>query len=218
MTIKIGVLGFQGDVIEHINATKQAAKKLNLPVEVIEVRTSEDLENVVGLIIPGGESTVLQKLCKRAGIFEKLKKIKHIMGTCAGAIMLAKKIHHAEEGQKTLELMDIEVDRNAYGRQNESFEGEVDVNFAPRQSTEKIPAIFIRAPKILSVGKNVRILAATHDASPKKQKRAQKNILACEQREQSENSHHYIAVCFHPELTSTKFHEYFLSCLAERTE
>src|SRR4030095_3714732 len=119
--MKVGVLAFHGDVIEHIDATEAAAKKLSLSCEIVQVRTKKDLEGLRALIIPGGESTNFYKLCLREGMLEDMKKVKNIFGTCAGAIMLAKKIHNIEEGQKTLELMDIEVDRNAYGRQADSF-------------------------------------------------------------------------------------------------
>ena len=122
---KIGVLAFHGDVIEHIEVTQRAAKNLHIDIEVVSVRTKESLQNLDALIIPGGESTTLHKLCEREGMWEKMKKIKNIFGTCAGAIMLAKVIHHKTLGQKTLELMDIEIDRNAYGRQAESFEKDI---------------------------------------------------------------------------------------------
>ncbi len=187
---RIGVLAYHGDVIEHIEATKKAAANLNLKAEVIPVRTKNDIKDLATVIIPGGESTVLHKLSEREGIFKEIKKIKNIFGTCAGAIMLAKKIYHKTEGQETLELMDIEVDRNAYGRQTESFEKDIDTKLG------RIHAVFIRAPKIKSIGKNVTILAKDKDEG-----------IACEQRT---DGHFYLAACFHPELTTTKFHEYFL--------
>ncbi|MBI2022500.1 pyridoxal 5'-phosphate synthase glutaminase subunit PdxT [Candidatus Daviesbacteria bacterium] len=188
--IKIGVLAFHGDVIEHIEAVKKASKNLHINnVDVIPVRTKEDLE-VDGLIIPGGESTTLFKLCQREGMFGKMKKIKKIFGTCAGAIMLAKNVLGAIDDQKTLELMDITVDRNAYGRQAESFEKRIETTLG------KMEAVFIRAPKIKSIKENVQILAKDEE-----------NIIACEQKEADK---YYLATCFHPELTTTIFHEYFL--------
>lgn len=187
---KIGVLAFHGDVTEHINATLQAAKKLKLPLEVLSVRTQKDLSHIDGLIIPGGESTTLYKLCEREGMWEKMKKIRYIFGTCAGAIMLAKAIHNKENDQKTLELMDIEIDRNAYGKQTESFEKPIKTNLG------NIQAIFIRAPKIKSLGKGLKILAKDG-----------KEIIACQQEGKNGN---FLAACFHPELTTTVFHEYFL--------
>ncbi len=194
-TITIGVLAFQGDVFEHVQATKEAAKKIGMNCEVIEVRTKDEVLLVNALIIPGGESTVLHKLCFREGMFEEMKKIPALFGTCAGAILLAKTINHKEKEQKTLELMDIEIDRNAYGRQNESFEKEVETNVG------KISAVFIRAPKIKSVGEGVVVL--TKDGN---------EILLCEQRK---NGNYYLASCFHPELKSTKMHEYFLKQISE---
>lgn len=187
--LTIGVLAYHGDVFEHIEASKKALTNLQINGQVVAVRTKSDLAGLSALIIPGGESTVLHKLSVREGIFEELKKIKNIFGTCAGAIMLAKKIFHKSADQQTLELMDIEVDRNAYGRQTDSFEKEI------QTSLGKINAVFIRAPKIISVGKNITVLARNNG-----------DILACEQKT---NHTFYLAACFHPELTSTKFHEYF---------
>ena len=187
---KIGVLAFHGDVIEHIEVTQRAAKNLHIDIEVVSVRTKESLQNLDALIIPGGESTTLHKLCEREGMWEKMKKIKNIFGTCAGAIMLAKVIHHKTLGQKTLELMDIEIDRNAYGRQTESFDKDV------KTSLGNIHAVFIRAPRIKRVGKEVKILA-----------RNEGETIACEQKI---GNYYYLAACFHPELSSTLFHEYFI--------
>lgn len=189
--LKIGVLAYHGDVVEHVEASKQALKNLKISGDVIYVRTKKDLENLDALLIPGGESTVLHKLAEREGIFEEIKKIKNIFGTCAGTIMLAKNIQHKAESQKSLELMDITVDRNAYGRQTDSFEKIIDSKIG------KINAIFIRAPKITKIGKNVAILAKDDN-----------EILACEEHQ---DNNFYLACCFHPELITTKFHEYFFT-------
>lgn len=186
----IGVLAFHGDVIEHIEATYQAAKNLHLDIEVVPVRTKDVVSRLDALIIPGGESTTLYKLCEREGMWEEMKQIRNIFGTCAGAIMLAKLVHHKTADQKTLELMDIAIDRNAYGRQAESFERNV------KTSLGDIQAVFIRAPRIKKVGKNVKILA-----------RVKGEVIACEQ---TTGNNYYLSACFHPELTSTLFHEYFL--------
>ncbi|MEK7480462.1 MAG: pyridoxal 5'-phosphate synthase glutaminase subunit PdxT, partial [Patescibacteria group bacterium] len=113
--IRIGVLAYQGDVEEHLDATRAAAKKIQRDIEVVSVRTKEDIAGLRGLIIPGGESTTLYKLCRREGIFEDIKKIPNIFGTCAGAIMLSKSVGNKMAGQETLGLMDIEVERNSYG-------------------------------------------------------------------------------------------------------
>ncbi|MDZ7586492.1 MAG: pyridoxal 5'-phosphate synthase glutaminase subunit PdxT [Patescibacteria group bacterium] len=190
MKLKIGVLAFHGDVIEHILVIRQAAKKLKINIEIIEVRVKADLAKVDGLIIPGGESTTLYKLCQREGMWGKMKQVKNIFGTCAGAIMLAKNVIHKEVGQQTLELMDIKVDRNAYGRQTDSFEKEMDTKLG------RVEAVFIRAPRIKRVGTAVKVLA-----------RNGQEIVACEQ---YIGRKFYLATCFHPELTTTIFHEYWL--------
>lgn len=186
----IGVLAFHGDVAEHIEATKNASYNLHLDIKVVPVRTKESLQNLDALIIPGGESTTLHKLCAREGMWEKMKKIRNIFGTCAGAIMLAKTVQHKTPDQKTLELMDIEIDRNAYGRQTESFDKDI------KTSLGDFHAVFIRAPRIREVEKDVKILA-----------RNKGEIVACEQKV---GNNYYLAACFHPELTSTLFHEYFI--------
>lgn len=189
--IVVGVLAFHGDVAEHIEATEQAAQNLRKQLAVIPIRTKETLKTCQALIIPGGESTTLAKLCERENMWETMKKTLAIFGTCAGAIMLAKHVRHKAPGQHTLALMDITVDRNAYGRQTESFEKPLKTELGT------LPAIFIRAPKITNVGKSVRILAKDDN-----------NILACEERV---GKQFFMAVAFHPEMTSPLFHEYFLS-------
>lgn len=190
---RIGVLAFHGDVEEHIFAMQNAAKDLKCALVVTSVRTKKELEGLDALIIPGGESTTLQKLCEREGMFSEMKKIKNIFGTCAGAILLSKKVQGKAKGQRTLGLMDIEVARNAYGRQIESFEKDI------KTSLGKVSAMFIRAPKIIRIGSTVSRLGKDGE-----------NVVACEQRV---NGKYYMALTFHPELTSTKFHEYFLEQL-----
>ncbi|TAK59142.1 pyridoxal 5'-phosphate synthase glutaminase subunit PdxT [Patescibacteria group bacterium] len=189
-SLTVGVLALHGDVREHVEAINEAVVNLKISVIVVLVRTAGDLETLDALIIPGGESTTLQKLCEREGMFQKMKKVKNIFGTCAGAILLAKEVLHASEGQKTLELVDIEVDRNAYGRQNESFEKVIKTELG------SMNAVFIRAPKITRVGKGVKVLA-----------RNGAEIIACEERV---GGRYYLATCFHPEYTSSTFHKYFL--------
>lgn len=181
---RVGVLAFHGDVIEHLKALKQAG------AATVVVRTKKDLENLAGLILPGGESTTLYKLCREAGMWESMKQLPAIFGTCAGAIMLAKKVRHKEVGQESLGLMDITVDRNAYGRQTDSFEQKIQTILGP------IEAVFIRAPRIKAVGAGVRVLAQNNG-----------EIIAVEQRSAGR---YYLAASFHPELTTTRFHEYWL--------
>lgn len=189
----IGILAFHGDVIEHFDATKNAQTNLHLNSDIILVRTKNELTRCRGLIIPGGESTTLAKLCQRESMWEEMKKVPFLFGTCAGAIMLAKHVLHKAPGQQTLALMDITVDRNAYGRQTESFEKSIETKLG------RLNAVFIRAPKITSVGKNVAILAKDEG-----------DILACEQ---TVGNQYFMALTFHPELTSFLFHEYFLKKL-----
>ncbi len=190
MPLRIGVLAFHGDVVEHVRATESAAKKAGLACQIVQARTASGLEGLAGLIIPGGESTNFYKLCVREGMFEQMKGVPAIFGTCAGAIMLAKKIHNEEQGQRTLGLMDIEVDRNAYGRQADSFEEDIATAMGP------VHAVFIRAPRIRGIGSGVATLAE-RGGEP----------IACEQ---AVGGRYYLATCFHPEFTTTIFHERFL--------
>ena len=191
--IRIGVLAYQGDVEEHLDATRAAAKKIQRDIEVVSVRTKEDIAGLRGLIIPGGESTTLYKLCRREGIFEDIKKIPNIFGTCAGAIMLSKSVGNKMAGQETLGLMDIEVERNSYGRQSESFEADIKTELG---LVHVVHAVFIRAPRITKTGTSVKVLAE-HEGE----------IIACEQ---VSKGRYYLALAFHPELTTTVFHEHFL--------
>lgn len=154
----VGVLALQGDYAEHMKVLR------SLNVETKEIRTPGDLSQCSHLIIPGGESTVMGKLLTSSGIRDPLLKRANagdlaIFGTCAGAILLAKEIlgKNAPEG---LGLMDITVDRNAYGTQIHSFDTEIVV-----EGLGTIPVAFIRAPKIRRVGKNVEILAS-HEGTP----------------------------------------------------
>ncbi len=185
-----GVLAIQGGVAEHISAITRACITLKVDAEIREVRYSEDLDGLLGIIIPGGESTVLHKLTVREGMFEKLKQVPAIFGTCAGMIMLAKHIEHGLPDQETLELMNILVDRNAYGSQGESFETDIQTTLG------SIHAIFIRAPKVLSYEKDVTVLA-TYEKEP----------IALEEKTKGR---YFLACSFHPELTSTVFHEHFV--------
>ncbi|MFC1647498.1 pyridoxal 5'-phosphate synthase glutaminase subunit PdxT [Patescibacteria group bacterium] len=171
--IRIGVLALQGDFIEHINILYK------LGVETCEVRTKEDLKGLNGLIIPGGESTTMNLLI---GEIKTAAKKLPIFGTCAGAILLA------QHG-----FMDIEIERNAYGSQLDSFEDEFEFN------DHKVHGIFIRAPKIKSVGPDVEVLA----------RNSRKDIVFVRQGK-------YLAATFHPELTdNTKIHEYFLKMITQ---
>jgi len=189
--MKIGVLALQGDFSEHIAMLKR------LKVEASEVRLPEHLHGLDGLIIPGGESTTIAKLAVAYNLMEPLKLFgrRHaIWGTCAGAIFLSKDI---SRDQPLLKLMDIKVQRNAFGRQIDSFETDLDIPEL-KQATgtqEDYHAVFIRAPIIESVSGNAKILATVPDG----------RIVAAQQG-------HLLATSFHPELTNdTRFHEYFLT-------
>ena len=189
--MKIGVLALQGDFAEHILMLKR------LKVETEEVRLPEHLKSLDALIIPGGESTTIGKLSDDFGLTEPLRQFgrRHaIWGTCAGAIFLSK---DARRDQPLLGLMDITVERNAFGRQADSFEADLDVPELKKATSSQEPyhAVFIRAPIIESVTGDARILASTPD----------QRIVAAQQG-------HLLATSFHPELTAdTRFHEYFLS-------
>jgi pyridoxal 5'-phosphate synthase pdxT subunit len=191
MIMKIGVLAIQGDFAEHIVMLKR------LKVETTEVRLPEHLKSLDGLIIPGGESTTIGKLVIDFNLMEPLRAFgqRHaIWGTCAGAIFLSKDI---SRDQPLLGLMDIKVARNAFGRQVDSFEADLDIPELKEVTGSKEPyhAIFIRAPIIESVEKDAKVLSALPD----------KRIVAAQQG-------HLLATSFHPELTDdTRFHEYFLS-------
>ncbi|HEX6269978.1 MAG TPA: pyridoxal 5'-phosphate synthase glutaminase subunit PdxT [Anaerolineales bacterium] len=189
--MKIGVLALQGDFAEHIAMLKR------LKVETAEVRLPEQLQGLDGLIIPGGESTTIGKLANDFGLIEPLREFgqRHaIWGTCAGAIFLSKDI---SRDQPLLGLMDIKVERNAFGRQVDSFETDLDVpELKQATGTNHLyHAVFIRAPLIESVSGDAKSLAALADG----------RIVAAQQG-------HLLATAFHPELTNdTRFHEYFLS-------
>jgi len=189
--MKIGVLALQGDFAEHIAMLKR------LKVETSEVRLPEQLNGLDGLIIPGGESTTIGKLAVAYNLMEPLKLFgqRHaIWGTCAGAIFISKDV---SRDQPLLELMDIKVERNAFGRQVDSFEADLNIPELKQVTGTKddYHAVFIRAPIIESVDADAKILASVSDG----------RIVAAQQG-------HLLATSFHPELTNdTRFHEYFLS-------
>lgn len=190
--MNIGVLALQGAFIEHINMLK------DLGVNALEVRNKNDLKNIDGLIIPGGESTVIRKLLidleLRKIIKDKIIKEKMpVFGTCAGMIVLSKFI--GEETNDNLGLIDIKVKRNGYGRQLGSFSIKKKVEIL---GDEKFNHIFIRAPYIKSVGKDVSIISVIDQ-----------KIVAAEK-------DNILVTAFHPELTNDyRFHGYFLEKVKE---
>jgi len=182
---QIGVLALQGDFKEHINALDV------IGAQPVEVRLPRQLDNLDGLIIPGGESTTLRKLADAYGMMDPLRRFgvaRPIWGTCAGAILLAR---HIEGQDAHLGLMDITVRRNAFGRQIDSFVANILVD----GDTVPFPAVFIRAPIIVSVEPGVTVLARLSDD----------RIVAVQQ-------DHLLATSFHPELTrDVRFHQRFLN-------
>ncbi len=189
--MKIGVLALQGDFAEHISMLKK------IGVETAEVRLPKHLDGLDGLIMPGGESTTIGKLAVAYGLMEPLREFgkKHAMwGTCAGAIFLSKDVGR---DQPLLELMDIKVQRNAFGRQVDSFETDLEIDELMKATGTEHPyhAVFIRAPIIESVSGSAKVLSALEDG----------RIVAAQEG-------HLLATSFHPELTGdTRFHEYFIS-------
>ncbi|HMQ51977.1 MAG TPA: pyridoxal 5'-phosphate synthase glutaminase subunit PdxT [Anaerolineae bacterium] len=196
-SLKIGVLALQGAFLEHANMLRR------LGATPVEVRLPADLTGLDGLIIPGGESTTIGKLASQYGLLEPLRRFieagRPVLGTCAGLIFLAKDIGPTGTGGHVvpprLAVMDITVDRNAFGRQVDSFEANLQLAFAE----EPFPAVFIRAPKIEAVGQGVDVLAQLEDGS----------IVAVRQT-------NLMGTAFHPELTQDpRFHQYFLAMVQE---
>ncbi|MEK4998561.1 glutamine amidotransferase subunit PdxT [Paenibacillus odorifer] len=191
--MKIGVLALQGAVTEHIVSIEKTG------AEGVPIKRVEQLEEVEGLIIPGGESTTIGKLMRKYGFIEAIRDFsdqgKPIFGTCAGMIVLAKKIAGGEPGH--LELMDITVARNAFGRQRESFECDLEV----KGIDEPVRAVFIRAPLINEVGPGVDVLTVYNDEIVTAR---EGNLLVCS---------------FHPELTDDfRLHQYFADMVEANRE
>jgi len=188
--MRIGILALQGDFAEHGVVLRR------MDVSVVEVRLPEQLEGLDGLIIPGGESTTFAKLAVNYGLIEPLRQFgqnKAIWGTCAGAIFLSKEAHR---DQPLLQLMDISVERNAFGRQIASFEVDLDIPALQKIDASGRPfhGVFIRAPLIEAVYGDTQVLAKLQDG----------RIVAAQQGR-------LLATSFHPELTlDDRFHRYFL--------
>lgn len=191
--IKVGVLAVQGAVTEHLHLLSQLPDVL-----AKEVKYLEELNDIDGLIIPGGESTAIGRLLKDFNLLqplkEKIQKGLHVWGTCAGMILLAK--HLENDPTVHLGVMDITVERNAYGRQLGSFETELMIKGV---SSNKIPLVFIRAPYVTKIKSNVSTLLEIDD-----------HIVACRQQ-------HMLATSFHPELTNDiTFHRYFVDIIKKK--
>lgn len=189
--MRVGVFALQGDVREHLQLLT------SLGVESIEVRNTEQLASVDGLILPGGESTTISKLIDifslRDDLLAYIAKGNPVYGTCAGMIMLATEVLDAAAGQKSLKAMDISVRRNAFGSQLDSFETSIEFDGAP------VNVAFIRAPIVERVGENVEILSRLPDGV----------VVAVRQG-------NLLATSFHPELTGdSSVHEYFLGMISK---
>jgi 5'-phosphate synthase pdxT subunit len=190
----IGVLALQGAFIEHIEILRK------LETEAREIRLPQDLKEVGGIIIPGGESTTILKLLRIYHLFDPLReRISRgfpVWGTCAGMICLAREVHNSQQSLLgPLALMDINVKRNAFGRQVDSFETDLSVKVL---GEKPFHAVFIRAPLIEKVGPSVDILAKLPDGT----------IVSAQQ-------NNMLVTSFHPELTDdTRFHEYFMKIIA----
>jgi len=187
--MNVGVLALQGDFLEHEKMLR------GLGAQPVEVRLPGQLDGLDALIIPGGESTTIGKLAVTYGLLEPLREFarhKPVWGTCAGMIMLARDVGR---DQPLLGLMNITVNRNAFGRQVDSFEADLDV---PALGPQPFRALFIRAPLVTAVGAGVEVLAQLDGRS----------IVAVRQGR-------WLATAFHPELTGdARFHRYFLGEVA----
>jgi 5'-phosphate synthase pdxT subunit len=193
--VRIGVLAVQGAFAEHIALLRE------IGVEAVPVRLPEDLEGLAGLILPGGESTAIRKLIDtwelRVPILEMARRGAPIFGTCAGMILLSKEISDGDA--PVFPLLDITVKRNAFGRQLESFEAELDV---PVLGDRPVHAVFIRAPIVERVGEDVDVLAKLYDG-----------------RAVAVRKGNVIATAFHPELSGeTRFHRLVATMAAEFVE
>ncbi|MDE3840498.1 pyridoxal 5'-phosphate synthase glutaminase subunit PdxT [Bacillus methanolicus] len=191
--IKIGVLGLQGAVREHVRSIEESG------AEAVVIKRKEQLAEVDGLILPGGESTTMRRLIDKYDFMDELKEFarqgKPMFGTCAGLILLAKKIVGYDEPH--IGVMDVVVERNSFGRQRESFEAELDIAGV----AEDFTAVFIRAPHIVEAGENVEILSK-HNG----------RIVAA-------RDGRFLGCSFHPELTDdNRFTQYFINMVKEAKE
>ncbi len=194
--MKIGILAFQGDIEENINACKKALENLGKDGKVLQIRYPKEIMDIDALVIPGGESTVIGLLLMIGNathvLIERIRGGMPVLGTCAGMILLARRAYDrvvGETRQPLLSLLDIAVERNAFGRQIDSFEAEIDIDGI----ADKFNGVFIRAPIIREYASNVRPLV-----------RLGKSIVAVQQ-------DNIIGTSFHPELSNdTRVHEYLI--------
>jgi 5'-phosphate synthase pdxT subunit len=201
--LNIGVLGIQGDVAENIMVTKMAMDELGIEGIVSEIKNPEQISDLDGLIIPGGESTVIGTLSLVNGSLKKIKeKITSgmpVFGICAGLILLSKKTKDrvvGEMDQPLLDFLDVKIERNAFGRQRDSFESEISME---KIGIQKFQGVFIRAPSVIEVGRNVEIISKFNE-----------KIVAVKQGK-------IFGTSFHPELTDDlSLHKYFVNLVKEK--
>lgn len=201
MSLNVGVLSIQGDVQENLLSTQTAIDELGLDAKVSDVRTPEEISQLDGLIIPGGESTTIGQLSLVNGSLKVLKeKIENGMptlGICAGMIMLSKTADDRVMGktdQPLLEILDIKLERNSFGRQRESFEADVSMDSI---GIPKFTGVFIRAPSVSDVGSDVEILSKFNE-----------RIVAIKKG-------NVIGTSFHPELIEdVSLHKYFMNLVS----
>jgi 5'-phosphate synthase pdxT subunit len=198
MSLTIGVLSIQGDVQENLVSTKAAIDELRIDGKVIAVRTPDEISQLDGLIIPGGESTTMGQLSLANGslkiLKEKIEGGMPVLGICAGMIMLSNTVNDRVVGktdQPLLDIFDIKLERNSFGRQKQSFESDISLDSI---DIPKFNGVFIRAPSVLDVGSDVEILSKFND-----------RIVAIKKG-------NVIGISFHPELTEdTSVHKYFIN-------
>jgi len=195
--LNIGIIGIQGAVSEHINIMKKALKDKKLEGEVLEIKNESQIDNIQGLIIPGGESTTISRIIYKSGLYHKIQnKIKNnelaVMGTCAGCVILSKHIIDNTKDVKNLKVMDIQVQRNFFGRQKQSFEKKIEI----KGFKKPYNAVFIRAPVITKADGKCKILSVVDE-----------KIVMVQQEKM-------LALSFHPELTDDlRIHKYFLDMI-----
>ena len=198
----IGVLGLQGDVEENVAATNQALQELHINGNVDVVRYPEEIERIDGLILPGGESTVQSNLVaiqrSMPVIKKRISEGMPVLGTCAGMIMLSKRAYDRIVGdtkQKLIGNLDIVIERNAFGRQNDSFEADLSLNML---GNEAFKGVFIRAPVVSEVGKDVEVIGKLNN-----------KIVAVKQK-------NIIGTSFHPELSGdSRMHRHLINMVLE---
>ena len=201
--LKVGILSIQGDIEENSNAIKESFEELGIEGGIVHTKDLSDLDELDGLIIPGGESTVIGMLLFLQGIQVDLlkKKIQDglpILGTCAGLIMLSNRAYDktiGETKQELLKVLDVTIERNAFGRQHESFESELDI---PYIGERRFNGVFIRGPAITEIGKNVEVIA-----------KYENKIVAVRQ-------NNILGTSFHPELANdNRFHTNLTKSMVE---